>query len=119
MKKVFLVTIFLTLSKWCEAALCDPLTDAQYRTQIVVCLNKNVGTVPLGKAKDKSWAGRWKKKIVAYRQDGGGPGSTEDIASKCLARDLLIDLLGFNVTSQAHPDAIDWYQSHIADDVDE
>lgn len=93
MKKIILAAFF-SFPGVASAALCDPLTDAQYRTEIVRIVSTNLQPADL--EEQQLYSVVMVRKAIRYKNAGG---STEDTASRCFLKDLYKDITGRNVTA--------------------
>ncbi len=91
--------IVISLPSISFGALCDPLTDPQYRTEIVKIVSNNIPTDEDAFA--DGYAFTVIRQLIRYREAGGGNGSTEDVASRCFARDFYKRLYGVAITQDA------------------
>jgi len=88
---------------------CNGLTNQQYAVEVAKIMNVDLLTVDVEDAKTVPYLRIIIRKIIKYRKAGGGPGSTEDVASRCFAEDIYKNLTGVSISRQHN----NWIQNHL------
>lgn len=109
--KYLIAALLISIPSFSHGA-CEGLTNQQYAVEAAKIMNTQLLTVDVEDAKTVSYLRIIIRKIIKYRKAGGGPGSTEDVASRCFAEDIYKNLTGVSI-SQQHQN---WVQHHLIDE---